>query len=540
MFLEALAAAAITGAKPSEVKPPAWLRRPTPQEMYTFYPAQALAAKIGGKALINCRVNVQGAAEDCQVVTENPPGQGFGAAAVQTAKLFEFTPATSAGIPFPGRVSIPLAFSLPPAPQPAMPADFIAPVWLKAPTEEAVNAAWPPKARAAHINGKADLDCLVNTNGGAEDCHVLSETPPGQGFGEAAVRLSPTLLFTPASVASGPIQQRIHITLGFPPAQLTGEVTPPAWFKKPSAADLIAAWPSEALSRGIGGKVTLTCMVSLHGELEACHVVSESPEGMGFGAAAMLLTPQFLFKPATRDGQPVISNMTLPLKFENNETPAPDAVGWEKTAVVDQPIWATAPSFADIATAYPKRAGGASGYVSYRCDVRKSGELNHCNITRAEPTGRGFEAATRGLIARFRLDMSPAMLALRGPVQTNVSIRLIDPESADFVGHRIGEPTWIVALDPKRVHKLYPAEAAARGIKTGRGVAICTVAADGGLSDCSPAPATPNGVGFSEAAVQVAQVMKMNRWTQDGGPIDGAKVQLPIRFNLADDAAVAK
>jgi len=35
--------------------------------------------------------------------------------------------------------------------------------------------------------------------------------------------------------------------------------------------------------------------------------------------------------------------------------------------------------------------------------------------------------------------------------------------------------------------------------------------------------------------VLVAQVMKMNPWTQDGGPVDGARVKLPIRFNLAQE-----
>ncbi|MDB5480736.1 MAG: hypothetical protein JWO83_1789 [Caulobacteraceae bacterium] len=50
-------------------------------------------------------------------------------------------------------------------------------------------------------------------------------------------------------------------------------------------------------------------------------------------------------------------------------------------------------------------------------------------------------------------------------------------------------------------------------------------------------PASPDGVGFSEVAVQIAQLMKMNPWTQEGGPVDGVTVLLPIRFNLAEASA---
>ena len=78
-----------------------------------------------------------------------------------------------------------------------------------------------------------------------------------------------------------------------------------------------------------------------------------------------------------------------------------------------------------------------------------------------------------------------------------------------------------------------PPEAVAKGLKTGRGVARCVVAPDGALTGCTPAPGDPDGVGFSEAAVKLAASMRMNPWTADGGPVDGAVIRLPIRFNLA-------
>jgi len=81
---------------------------------------------------------------------------------------------------------------------------------------------------------------------------------------------------------------------------------------------------------------------------------------------------------------------------------------------------------------------------------------------------------------------------------------------------------------------LFPSDAAAKGIGEGVGVASCAVAADGTLKDCTPGAGKPDGLGFSEAAVSVAKVLQMSPWTQEGGPVDGSRLQLPIRFKLAD------
>ena len=62
------------------------------------------------------------------------------------------------------------------------------------------------------------------------------------------------------------------------------------------------------------------------------------------------------------------------------------------------------------------------------------------------------------------------------------------------------------------------------------GQARCTVAPDGSLTGYAPASASPERMGFPEAAVAVAQVMRMNPWTDDGGPVGGAMITLPIRF----------
>jgi protein TonB len=45
---------------------------------------------------------------------------------------------------------------------------------------------------------------------------------------------------------------------------------------------------------------------------------------------------------------------------------------------------------------------------------------------------------------------------------------------------------------------------------------------------------SPADVGFGEAAMRVAAVMRMNPWTSQGAPVDGMKINLPIRLVLPD------
>jgi protein TonB len=86
----------------------------------------------------------------------------------------------------------------------------------------------------------------------------------------------------------------------------------------------------------------------------------------------------------------------------------------------------------------------------------------------------------------------------------------------------------------EEVEALFPAAATAKGIKVGHGVAACVVAADGRLQDCTPDPADPEGFGFSQAAVTLASHARMNPWTTTGGPVNGARIRIPIRFQASE------
>lgn len=80
-----------------------------------YYPAAARKLNIEGFASIACYVRADGALRDCVVQSEDPPGNGFGEAALQMAPLFKMRPATSDGQPIesPTPIIIPIKFRLP-------------------------------------------------------------------------------------------------------------------------------------------------------------------------------------------------------------------------------------------------------------------------------------------------------------------------------------------------------------------------------------------------------------------------------------------
>ncbi len=317
----------------------------------------------------------------------------------------------------------------------------------------------------------------------------------------------------------------------------------PGWLKKPDSNDLRAAWPVNALRRNIGGKADLHCIVNIHGLLEHCNVVSETPLGLGFGAAALLLTPNFLMTPGTRNGVPFPSAVNIPIHFDAQgrdvRRDLPESPIYDEMVGVTHAIWQAAPTFDEVGRAYPKAAGGLSGHVVLRCKVAKTGALGDCITLTEEPRGKGFERAARTLLPGFRMRMDAPILESRRPVYVSLPIRLIDPASEDFRKRRIGDPTWTVTPDPAKVAHVFPEAAIAAGVKSGRGVAECSVAADGSLTGCSAVAGQPEGLGFSQSAVLVAAIMRMNLWTEEGGPVDGTTIRLPIRFNLAADTPAA-
>lgn len=82
-------------------------------------------------------------------------------------------------------------------------------------------------------------------------------------------------------------------------------ITNPDWVRRPTAEQMMRAYPSAAEARGVSGVAELSCLVKVDGTLTGCSVTSETPGNQGFGRAAMGLTRYFRLSPRTVDGQAV-------------------------------------------------------------------------------------------------------------------------------------------------------------------------------------------------------------------------------------------
>lgn len=392
--------------------------------------------------------------------------------------------------------------------------------WARQPTAAESSAADAQFKIPPDIIGGAAMRCAVNDDGSLTECQVILENPIGTGMGAALLSLAPAYRRKPP----GKLDLRnVNVVEYRYPVD-----THPDWVRRPRPEDIRAVWPSEAMKRGVGGRAVINCLVTAQGALTQCLAIEEWPASEGFGGAAIALSPQLTFKPAKLNGVAVPSPVTIPFNFGAGVGTGP--IPGDKKVLPVNMAWAEAPSYADVAAAYPKKASieKRGGRATLACDMTQEGRLASCDSLASEPRGYGFDTAAKALARQFRLQLlTPEDKTTARKIVVHIPFTF-DPAMLTQSTPIIGKPSWAsLPSGPE-------AQAAFQSLKqpgTIRAMLSCTVQPAGALGGCKVESETPAGSGAGAAGLTLAPRFKVSTWTTEGLPTIGGTIRVPLRYD---------
>lgn len=280
------------------------------------------------------------------------------------------------------------------------------------------------------------------------------------------------------------------------------------------------AWPKAAFEHGIENTVRVNCRFTVQGSVDECVVVAiADAKQPAFAEAALKVLDGVKFVPAKRDGEPLEVRFDVDLAWRCGAAcnPAPRPALQRR-----DDAYTRMPTQADLDRVYPATGAGVVGEVILVCTngSYQRGRLTDtvCSVNSEKQKGRGFAEAALSLSNTFR---SGAMLNGDPFV---VLVKLTPPGWSQPPAFDI-----LATPSPAQVAMAYPTAAAVAGIDKGQVILTCTVQAFGRLERCS-AKAVTGGGDFSAAALKLAPLYRVGRWSLDGRPTAGATFTATIDF----------
>lgn len=181
------------------------------------------------------------------------------------------------------------------------------PLWITRPSVATV----PERFSISDYRMRVDLRCRVE-GGVLRACEPVEETP--EAFLVAARNAADTARLEPLDGGGTPTEGReITVSIGFPMLVSTDPhpsapnpniIRSPVWLSRPSESDRARNFPEAAIAAGVtSGRVLIDCLVGGDGRL-SCNVFSETPPGVGFGAAALRVASGFRMADRDAAGEP--------------------------------------------------------------------------------------------------------------------------------------------------------------------------------------------------------------------------------------------
>ena len=509
--------AAAVSSQPVVLDDPEWKDMPSRDQVEAVYP------KGGGEGEVRlrCGADADGRLHDCTVITESPRGRGFAEAALKLAPLYRLAPPykppkTAREAVFNVRFEeVSNSFALP-----AKTAVITNPDWARRPNGDEFSRFYPN----VDNSGEAHIRCDVRADGRLAGCLVLSESPPGQGFGEATLKIASFFQMKPRLIDGRPVGGAVVETTIRWLAPASGPRR--SVEASPTQEQVEAVWPEKAPLHA--AQVLLSCRITPDGQAKGCAVSREDPPGVGFGEAALKLAKLYRFSRASQ-ATDVFFTVPLPLRGPNQ---AGTAQFGPLTAMSNAP-WAAAPSSAQVAAAWPTaaRADLDAGHARLACAFTPEGGLTQCTVASEDVEGQGFGRAALSLAPLFRIEPGATDKSHLAQARIALSFTFANPARGPAHPDRLQKPNWLSFLEPDQLVALYPEAASKAGVKTGRAALDCTVKAGGALDPCKVGSETPGGLGFGEAALKGAKAFAVNPWTDDGRPVDGSSLHIVFAFD---------
>jgi TonB family protein len=175
---------------PSLIDRPVWVEAPTYEQVVAAYPMGARKSRTLGHVALRCNFGGGGRLRGCDVISEVPSGQGFGAAARSLSRHFVAAATDTEGRKVLDNVTV-VAFTFDPEMLNGLSPVIGKPQWTHVPRSVDLAAGFPAAATAAHVSvGHVAMACDVGSGGHLENCAVSRQSPDGLGFDKAALALS--------------------------------------------------------------------------------------------------------------------------------------------------------------------------------------------------------------------------------------------------------------------------------------------------------------------------------------------------------------